>query len=89
MVRKSIQIFVILSIVMPTLSCAAAKKPERIPPSVELKLWQAWSIEEAIVRKQANEIIRCSQPEFNSYVCMSGEDLEKVIKELIVSCKQW
>lgn len=57
-------------------------------PAVDLQLYAGSSEEEGIVRKQANEVIKCSSESINGFVCMSYEDLEEVYL-IIQQCKQW
>ena len=41
------------------------------------------------MRKQENEVIRCDQPEFNGYLCMSSADFESFYKTFVLGCQVW
>ena len=59
------------------------------PPSVDVKIWQGWPPEKAIVRLQANEILLCEKELFRDYVCMTGDDLEKMVITYTSCCNEW
>lgn len=43
---------------------------------------------EGIGRDNGNEVVKCSQPDFNDYICMSEEDVEKLFNECLEK-KKW
>lgn len=65
-------------------SCAHFDRNE---PTVKPKLYAGSYIENAIVRKQSNEVIQCTDRKFNDFVCLSYTDLLN-IQYLLDSCQK-
>lgn len=40
----------------------------------DVRVWQAMSTESSIVRKQDNSEIRCSDEEFNRFICIDADE---------------
>ena len=59
------------------------------PPQWTAKFYAADHEFRAIRREQNGDVILCREPEFDDFVCMTYEDLEKVETEIIQRCKEW
>jgi len=57
-------------------------------PEIHVTLWAGDSKQSTIDHAQTNEVIKASDPKFDSYVCMTYADL-KSIYAVIQSCKNW
>lgn len=84
----------LLIFLMPLTACAAAKKPNTSIPKIDLYLYQGMPNAETplmsgIARAQAHEFLTCSDQKFSQFVCMTHEDLNKIIDAYILGCKEW
>ena len=73
----------------PLNGCAAAKKSNTSIPKIDLKLYQGMPDKQGIVREQSAELLKCAEPKFQDFVCLSHEDFQKVIDAYILGCKEW
>jgi uncharacterized protein YceK len=80
----------IMTVILNTSGCGTTTSlPEPKPtPTLHLKFWQGDSKEAGIVRAQDDKVLKCSDPEFNEYVCLSHENLIE-LNDAINSCKSW
>lgn len=67
---------------MILLSCAHAV------PEIDIKSWEGDSKNGGITRAQEATTKKCSDPEFNEYICMTGEDLKKIY-DILSRCREW
>ena len=58
-------------------------------PRFTAKLWAGSSEVEGIERRQVGEIIKASDPAFDDYICMQGEDFTDYIMKVATSCEVW
>lgn len=61
----------------------------KTPPSVDVKIWQGDPVLEAIVRRQENMFILCQERQFRDFLCLTGEDLEKIYVTYTGCCLEW
>ena len=59
------------------------------PPVWKGKLWPASSERESLYRADYHEEIKCSDPAFDKYICMSAEDFASFYEVYVNGCKQW
>lgn len=57
-------------------------------PPIDAQFWGGDSARQGISRSQENRTLECKQPEFDKYVCLTYEDLQKIYDTLL-ECKQW
>lgn len=60
-----------------------------VPPAFDGKIWAGDSATTSIQRAQDNEAISASDPKFDSYLCMSGQDFKKFYETYILGCEKW
>lgn len=53
------------------------------------KIYAGDSKQQALVRKQENEVIKTDDPRFDSFVGMSYSDLESFYATYVLGCKVW
>lgn len=58
------------------------------PPAVDVTFWSANSQVGGIQRPQEGKVISCTDPQFDSYACISYGDVSKLFKAFL-QCKQW
>lgn len=58
-------------------------------PRWDGKWWAADSANGAIVRAQEGRQIRCTDPEFQDYACLTYHDLGCLGQQLIYNCEKW
>lgn len=59
------------------------------PPKWDGKLWAADSSDQTIKRAQENQAIKCSDPAFDDYICMSYADFKLFYNTYVLGCKKW
>ena len=52
-------------------------------PELDIQVYKADSIQEAIVREQDGEIIYAREQRFDDYYCVSGDDLGEIYDALL------
>lgn len=57
-------------------------------PKIEIKTWAGDSKSGAIVRPSDNEAISCRDSYFDRYLCLSYDDMQKIMS-LLVQCEDW
>ena len=82
------RVVVILAVIPLLLGLSKCSKPI---PSWDGKLWIGVSDHAAVERAQdpQDPQIRCEDPRFAGYICMSPQDFESFYKTYILSCKEW
>ncbi len=72
--RLRLKTLVVLKISLILSSCAHS------PPN-DVKVWAGNSVSQGVERKQAGEALRCEDPKFDNYLCMSREDFMELMKK--------
>lgn len=57
-------------------------------PPIDVTFWAGDSARGGVTRKQENKTIPANDPEFDSYACLSYEDVRKIYDTLL-TCKDW
>jgi len=58
-------------------------------PSWDGKIYVGSSRDQAIVRKQSNEIISCADEQINQHLCMSAKDFTSFYNTYVLGCRSW
>ena len=74
-----------LLLLLTLCSCASNELIERNEPDFKPKLYSASWIEGALVRRQENEVISCTDKKFQEFACMSYKDLIK-LQQVLGAC---
>jgi len=53
------------------------------------KMWAGSPDVSGIERRQANELLRCDDPQFHKYVCMTNEDFVRSYLNIVSACESW
>ena len=75
-------------LILSAISLAAMVSCRGAPPKVDLPLWAARHESESIVRSQAGQEVKCTDPKFNGFVCTEYDKLKRVL-DLLWSCERW
>lgn len=58
-------------------------------PRWEGKIYAGDSATASIQRAQAGEVIKCSAPEFDQMLCMTGSDFKSFYETYVLGCQKW
>lgn len=58
-------------------------------PKWDGDIYAGKSKQDAIVRAQANEVIKCADPAFDAYLCMSYADFQSFYATYVLGCEKW
>lgn len=71
------------------LTMNACKTTTRKLPKGDFKFYAGSSDLKSILREQQKERVRCDDPYFDSFICMTDDDLMKFIDTYIGKCDRW
>lgn len=77
-----------LSILIPIAALSLGNNCNGTPPAVRAKQWLGSSREAGVVSSQ-NEVLRCNDPTFDNFACMTLEDQSKLLETFFGCCERW
>lgn len=84
MLWKKLGLLIVSLSLMGNTNCAT----DGTMPDFTHKIYVGSPQDNGIVRRQANEVVRCNADVFRDFVCVSADSYQKIY-EGILSCKEW